>query len=186
MRDVLPAAIANLVVTLAYVSIGVHILRGVHQGGTWRSNPLAVATGMIFLTCAAGHAGHASHLFDPGTREASLEVYDLHLMVIDGVTAVIAIRYWLLRSRFPALVRGAAVFEDLNARREEALDVHDQVVQRLATAKLAFELGRHEEGMSALEDGLDSSRGIVTRLIGDEQASNASMRASGLRRGDRR
>ncbi len=184
MSEVLPAATANLIVTLAYVSIAVHILRGVHAGGTWRTNPLAVATGLIFLTCAAGHAGHVSHLVDPATQEASLQVYDLHLVVIDGVTAVIAIRYWLLRGRFPALVRGAAVFEDLNARREEALDVHDRVVQRLATAKLAFDLGEHDRGLQALEDGLTASREIVTQLIGDEQASTATLGASGLRRKD--
>lgn len=186
MSEVLPAAAANVIVTLAYLSIGIHILRGVHLGGTWRSNPLAVATGMIFLSCAAGHAGHAGHLLDPATREASLAVYDLHLIVIDGVTAVIAIRYWLLRGRFPALVRGAAVFEDLHARREEALDVHDRVLQRLATAKLAYELGRSEEGMEALEEALEASREIVTEMIGDESASTATMRAKGLRRTDTR
>jgi signal transduction histidine kinase len=177
-----PAATANVVVALAYVSIGVHILRGVHAGGSWRTNPLAVATGLIFLSCAAGHAGHVSHLLDPGSREASLAVYDSHLIVIDAVTAGIAIRYWLLRNRFPALVRGAAVFEDLSARRREALDLHDQVVQQLATAKLAFELGEHERGMTALEDGLAASRGIVSDLVGDEQASTATMRPGGLRR----
>lgn len=186
MSQVLPAALANIIVTLAYLSISVHILWGVHRGGTWRTNPLAVATGMIFLTCAAGHAGHVSHLVDPATQEASLAVYDIHLVLIDGVTAVIAVRYWLLRGRFPALVRGAAVFEDLNARREEALDVHDRVVQRLVTAKLAFELGEHEQGMRALEDGLESSRTIVTEILGDEGASTAEVRPSGLRRTGRR
>lgn len=182
MYDVLPAAIANVVVTVAYISISVHILRGVHAGGTWRTNPLAVATGLIFLSCAAGHAGHVSHLVDPSTREASALVYDNHLIVIDAATAVIAIRYWLLRSRFPALVRGAAVFEDLSARRDEALDVHDRIVQRLATAKLAFEMGEHDQGMRALEEGLSASRAIVTDRIGDESASDAAMRPSGLRR----
>ncbi|WP_285550763.1 hybrid sensor histidine kinase/response regulator [Actinoplanes regularis] len=34
----------------------------------------------------------------------------------DLVTAVVAVWYWTLRGRFPALVRGAAVFEDLRLR----------------------------------------------------------------------
>lgn len=182
MTDVFPAASANLLVTLAYLSIGLHILRGVHASRSWRNNPLAVATGMIFLSCAAGHAGHALHLLDPATRAASLEVYDIHLIVIDAVTAVIAIRYWLLRGRFPALVRGAAVFEDLTTRRREALDLHDQVVQQLATAKLALEIGEHDRGMIALDAGLAASRRIVSDLVGDEHASVATLRPGGLRR----
>ncbi|WP_052666291.1 hypothetical protein [Nitriliruptor alkaliphilus] len=182
MIDWFPAAFANGIVTVAYLSISIHILRGVHAGRSWRTNPLAVATGLIFLSCAAGHAGHVGHLLDPGTRAASLQVYDLHLIVIDGVTAVIAVRYWLLRSRFPALVRGAAVFEDLTTRRREALDLHDQVVQQLATAKLALELGEHDRGMAALDASLTASRRIVSDLVGDEQASEATLRPGGLRR----
>jgi signal transduction histidine kinase len=176
------AITANGIVAIAYVSISLHILRGVQRTRSWRSNPLAVATGLIFATCAAGHLGHLTHLVDPATRPASVQIYDWHLVVIDLVTATIAIRYWLLRSRFPALVRGAAVFEDLAERRGQALDLHDRVVQQLATAKLAIELGETEHGLRALERGLESSRAIVTALVGDEIASTASMDAGGLRR----
>jgi signal transduction histidine kinase len=182
MAGWLPAAAFNVVVALAYLSIGWHILNGVRRTGSWRTNPLALATGLIFLSCSAGHAGHVGHLVDPATRAASLQVYDLHLVVVDGVTAVIALWYWSLRGRFPALVRGAAVFEDLEARREEALDLHDHVVQQLATAKLAFELGEHDQGLRALDAGLESSRRIVTDLVGDHHASDATMRPGGLRR----
>lgn len=179
-----PPAAANLIVAVAYLSISLHILRGVHRGRSWRTNPLAVATGLIFLSCAAGHAAHLQHLLDPGSRAASLQIYDVHLIVVDGVTAVIAIRYWLLRGRFPALVRGAAVFEDLTTRRREALDLHDQVVQQLATAKLALEMGEHDRGMLALDASLAASRRIVSDLVGDEQASEATLRPGGLRRSE--
>ncbi|SNQ51201.1 PAS domain S-box [Frankia canadensis] len=37
----------------------------------------------------------------------------------DIITAAAAVWYWTLRSRFPALVRGAAVFEDLKLRQAE-------------------------------------------------------------------
>jgi hypothetical protein len=182
MADWLPAATFNVVVSLAYLSIGWHILRGVQRSGSWRANPLALATGLIFLSCSAGHAGHVGHLVDPATRAASLQVYDVHLIVIDGVTALVALWYWSLRGRFPALVRGPAIFDDLQARREGALDLHDHVVQQLVTAKLALELGEHEQGMQALDAGLESSRRIVTGLVGDELASDATMRPGGLRR----
>jgi hypothetical protein len=178
----LPAASFNIVVALAYLSIGIHILRGVQTTDSWRTSPLAVATGLIFLSCAAGHGGHVGHLLDPASREASLQVYDVHLVMLDGLTAVIAVRYWMLRGRFPALVRGSAIFEDIHTRRREALDLHDQVVQQLTTAKLAFELGEHDSGLRALEDGLGASRRIVSDLVGDEFASEATMRPGGLRR----
>ena len=176
------AALANGVVAVAYLSIGVHVLRGVSRADSWRTNPLAVATGLIFLTCAAGHAGHMHHVLDPVTRPASVQVYDWHLVVVDAVTAVIAVRYWLLRSRFPALVRGAAVFEDLATRRTEALEIHDQVVQELATAKLALELGDRERGMAALERGLGSSRAIVSTLVSEDGHHGPSPTAGRLRR----
>jgi hypothetical protein len=178
------AILANGVVALAYASISLHILRGVQRTASWRSNPLAVATGLIFATCAAGHLGHLTHVVDPATRPASVQIYDWHLVVIDAVTAVIAIRYWLLRGRFPALVRGAAIFEDLAERRGQALDINDHVVQQLAAAKLAIELGETERGLRALERGLESSRRIVTSLVGDDLASTARMDAGGLRRRD--
>jgi hypothetical protein len=177
------ALVANGVVAVAYLSISIHVLRGVQRTDSWRTNPLAVATGLIFLTCAAGHAGHMQHVIDPLTRPASVLIYDWHLIMIDSVTAVIAVRYWLLRSRFPALVRGAAVFEDLSTRRSEALEIHDQVVQELVTAKLALELGDQRAGMAALERGLSSSRGIVSTLIGDEDQTRGPTAAPGrLRR----
>jgi hypothetical protein len=175
-------AIANGVVSVVYLSIGWHILRRVHLARSWSGNPLAIATGLIFLTCAVGHFGHLLHLVHPETREVSAQLYDWHLALIDTVTGVIAIRYWLLRSRFPALVRGAAIFEDLTERRHQALTIHDEVVQQLATAKLAFELGEAQQGMQALDRGLASSRNIVTMLVGDEIASTAAMRGGGLRR----
>ncbi|MFA9430469.1 hypothetical protein [Egicoccus sp. AB-alg2] len=177
------AVLANGIVSVAYLSIAAHILLGVHRTRSWRSNPLAVATGLIFLTCSAGHLGHLVQLVSsPGHMSAGGHVYPVPLLLADGATAVIAIRYWLLRGRFPALVRGAAVFEDLATRRTEALMIHDEVVQQLATAKLAFELGEQEAGMRALERGLDASRNIVTSLVGDETASTATMTRGGLRR----
>jgi signal transduction histidine kinase len=76
----------------------------------------------------------------------------------------------------------AAVFEDLAERRGQALDIHDQVVQQLATAKLAIELGETEQGLRPLERGLESSRRLVSALVGDEVASTAQMDPGGLRR----
>lgn len=175
------AAMVNGVVSLAYVSISFHILLGVRRAGPLRANPLATATGLIFASCAAGHLGHLAHLIDPATQAASVQVYDWHLVGVDAITAAIAIRYWLLRSRLPALVRGVALFDDLSQRRHQALAIHDQIVQQLATAKLAVELGETDEGLEALERGLTSARDIVTSLVDNEMLSTAAMKSGGLR-----
>jgi uncharacterized protein involved in response to NO len=182
MEGWLLAAIANGVVSLAYVSISFHILRGVQRAGAVHDNRLGTATGLIFATCAAGHLGHPGHRLDPSTRAASVAVYDWHLIWIDAITAGIAIRYWLLRKRLPALVHGVALFDDLSQRRHQALAIHDRVVQELATAKLAVELGEVAQGLAALERGLESAREIVTSLVDDDMLSTAVMESGGLRR----
>lgn len=162
-------AAANAVIAVGYFLIAWQIFRGVQRTGQWRSNPLAIATGLIFFTCAAGHGAHVEHLLLPNENgDLARQSWDLHLSLLDTVTAAIAVYYWTLRSRFPALIRGTAVFEDLTLRRRQALDLHDHVVQQLATAKLAFEMGQTEEGMDALDAGLDSSRHIISDLVGSE------------------
>lgn len=155
------ALVANATVALAYAAISARVLGAVHRSRQWRSNPLAVTTGAIFLTCAAGHFGHVEHLLLHRTAEAARDVWDWHFVTIDVVTALVGIRYWMLRNRFGALIRGASLFEDIAVRRREAFDIQDGVVQHLATAKMAFELGDHAAGMAALEAGLTASRGLV-------------------------
>lgn len=178
------AVIVNAVVMLCYLGIAFIIGRGIHQTGQWRTNPLAVATFLIFLSCGVGHGTHVEHLLVPGTTaEASRTAFDLHLVTVDLITAGIAIWYFFMRRKFPALLHGTAMYEDLAQRRRQALDIHDNIVQQLATAKLALETGHQELGMKALADGLDASKLIITDLIGDNPESDASVTdPGGLRR----
>ena len=167
-------AAANIVILVAYLAIAVAILVPLHKSRGWTENPLALATGCIFLTCAVHHGAHPVHMLLPliGLEEhvgyAMREAFDeWHLSGWDIVTAGVATWYWTLRNRFPALVRGAAVFEDMKLRRSEALDIHDNIVQGLAVAKIAFELDRKEEGLDAVEKTLAASRKIITDILGD-------------------
>jgi signal transduction histidine kinase len=61
--------------------------------------------------------------------------------------------------------------EEPPARREErereALDIHDNIVQGLAEAQLAFDVGRPEQAREAVERTLAQARRIVTELMGD-------------------
>ena len=171
---------ANVVVAAAYLAIPGTIGRSLIRRGEWRANPLAVATTAIFFSCSLGHGAHAAHLLLPSfglelreglaMREA---MHHWHGVAFDILTAGVGVYYWTLRSRFPALVRGGAIFEDLRARRMQALVIHDNVVQGLATAKLSLELGETETGMAALEETLEAARRIMSELEGlDEDGSS--------------
>lgn len=183
MQAWMSGAAANGVIAVAYLAIAVHIFRGVRRNGAWTRNPLAVATGLIFFTCAVGHGAHAEHLLvsDPHAALAR-DAWDWHLSILHVVIALVAIYYWSLRSRFPLLVRGTAIFEDFSVRQQQALDINDHVVQQLVTAKLAFETGEHAIGMDALEHGLHSSRLIMGDLVANDPTSVVSSRPGSLRR----
>lgn len=73
-------------------------------------------------------------------------------------------------------VRGAFERRDVEAqlereaaklRQRQALDVHESVVQSLAVAKLASDLGRVEESRGALHEALEAARDIVTRSLAE-------------------
>lgn len=183
MQSWMLGAVANLVIAVAYFAVAFWILRGVRRRGQWTQNPLAVATGLIFFTCAAGHGAHAEHLLLPGgSGELARQSWDWHLSILDVVTALVGIYYWSLRGRFPVLVRGTAIFEDFTVRQQQALEINDHIVQQLVTAKLAFETGDAEVGMQALEHSLQSSRSIIGDLVANDPASVISTRPGALRR----
>ncbi|HKT02131.1 MAG TPA: ATP-binding protein [Rugosimonospora sp.] len=117
-------ALANAVILAAYLAISFAIARGLWRSRQWRNNPLGLATAAIFFSCAVHHGSHTAHLLLPyvglemeeglAMRRAFGASY--HSAAWDVVTAAVSVWYWTLRSRFPALVRGAAVFEDLRLR----------------------------------------------------------------------
>jgi len=55
------------------------------------------------------------------------------------------------------------------------------VVQGLARAKLALDLGRRDEGARAVEETLDAAKGIMSGLLGREH-SGTPLGAGELRR----
>lgn len=181
-------AVANFVIMTAYLAIAVAILVPISRNKDWRRNPLGTATGAIFVSCGVGHGIHMAHLLLPiwglevEIGMAARRVYrEVHVWAWDAVTAGVAIWYWTLRSRFPALVRGAALFEDIRQRQHQALEIHDNVVQGLAQAKLEFEMGRGEQGLRSVERTLAASRRIITDLLGPE-GSEAELGPGKLKR----
>ena len=116
-------AALNTVVAICYVIISVTVGRGLLRTKQFRSNPLAVATSAIFLTCAAHHGHHALHLvIGYGGPHDALNQYgltvvrsalgDWHSVIIDIVSAVVAVTYVGLRRSYGALLNTPAMFED--------------------------------------------------------------------------
>lgn len=161
-----------MVILAAYLAIAFTIVRHLLPQQRWRSSPLAVATAAIFFTCAIHHGSHPAHQLLPAFGARSeigqamrMAFDDWHVSGWDVITAAVGVWYWTLRSRFPALVRRSALFEDTLERERQALEIHDNIVQGLASAKLAFELDERERGITALENTLAASRRIITDLL---------------------
>ena len=168
-------AAANAAVGGAYFAIAYLVLLGpggVLRDDEWRTNYLALATGAIFFSCAVGHGLHLSHLLEPdvfGIEENfARQSWDWHLAVWDIVTAAIAILYFNMRSRFGVLVRGSALFEDLTERRRRALQIHDNVVQGIASAKFSIEMDQTDRGLQILDETLVEARSIISGLLVDD------------------
>ncbi len=63
-----------------------------------------------------------------------------------------------------------------NARRRQALELHDGVVQGLAVAALAHDLGRHTESREALAEALERAQAIVSRSLEELALDGQSVR----------
>src|SRR5262249_36542634 len=150
--------VVNAVIALAYFGISFVIFRGLVQTRQWRSNPLACATGAIFFTCAVHHGAHPLHMLLPYAGLAKRSGLAMrtgfdswHAAGWDIVGASVAVWYWTLRERFPALVRGAALFEDVRQRQRQALEINDNVVQGLAVVKYSLDVGDTERARETAE-----------------------------------
>lgn len=165
---------ATAVMTLAYVGIAATLGRGLAEGRQWATNPLGVATALIFATCAGGHGMHVMHAALPvvGTdlalgSAARVVFGDPRLVVVNVAAAAIGVWYLSLRNRFKLLWRGSALFDDMRQRHDRALDIHDNVVQNLTQAKLALDAGEREHAIDLVDDTLEDSKHLITEILGE-------------------
>jgi signal transduction histidine kinase len=167
-------AAANAVVTVAYLAIAWAIITPLVRTRQVRENRLGMATALLFLTCAGHHGAHSIHMILPtfGVEDevgrAAREAWVWHVTAWDIVTAAMGIYYWSLRSTYGSLMRGAQLFEDLKEKQRQALEINDNIVQGLVTAKLALELHEQERSRDALEHSLTAARQIITDLLGEQ------------------
>lgn len=57
--------------------------------------------------------------------------------------------------------------EKANLRRQQALEINDNIVQGLAVAKYSFDLGQNEKAREAIEGTLVAARAIISELLQD-------------------
>lgn len=172
-------AVANVIMVVVYGLIAAEMVRAIIAGRQLRTNPLLTATAAIFVTCTLGHGAHLLHAtlgiagHEHAIDAARAEFADPRLLVWDALTAVVALYFYTLRSRFAVVYRGAALCEDMERRESQAMELHDNVVQGLVEAKMALEMGRRDEGRASIERTLAASRRVITDLLGTEDAGNA-------------
>jgi signal transduction histidine kinase len=173
------AAGLNAVVAIAHFVIGTWVVRALlGAGGLW-ANPLALGTGALFLAGAAHHGNLSAHLVVDSDNMRDAFVW--HVTAVDALTAGVAVSYLGVRSRFPALARGSVLFEDLRERERQALEIHDNVVQGLAEAQMAFDVGRPQQAREAVDRTLVAARRLITERLG-EPGSGIELRPGALRR----
>ena len=133
--------LGNLVIMVAYAAIMVGILVPVARARQVRSNKLAMATAMIFFSCAVGHGLHAvmtlrslqhpaAHLAAPGWSWPSA-IWDL-------LTAGVGIYYWSLRRSYGVLLgRGSIYVSPGEQHRLAEADAREQAARDVAEAHRA-------------------------------------------------
>ena len=68
--------------------------------------------------------------------------------------------------------------DDPDGRARRALELHDDVVQQLATAKLALELDRTDEALAAVTRGLEQAQALTRELLVDGATGPGDLRRS--------
>jgi hypothetical protein len=174
----------NATIAVAFLAVAVVLLVNAIKTKHVRNNPLGVATVILYIGCGGGHVVHTLQLLDVPLGNASAAGLAIqaeyavgwHMWAIDILTAIAGVAYWMMRRRFPALVSGAAVFEDLRARQRRALEINDNVVQGLARAKMALDMHLEEEGDQAVEETMAKARHIITGLLGENEVKPGRLR----------
>lgn len=130
---------------------------------------------VVFFAAAGFAVGHhvvfslsGDLLFEqPYQIERPLFWAAVHIGFVALVTAVQAVGMHDVARSVAAKARLETAVARAEERRLTALNLHDNVVQALATARYARSLGEEQVGIEALEQALTSSRALVTELLAD-------------------
>ncbi len=175
--------VANGVTAVAMLGVGALLAVNLTKGHQWRTNILGAGTFAIITTCGVGHLLRFVQLMYPTMGldlpagvAARYEYNDWHPWVFDLITMGATVTYWAMRGRFPDLVSGAAVYEDLRHRQRQALQIHDNIVQGIVRAKMALDLDDQDETQEAVQATLEASKVIIDDLLGKERIARGQLR----------
>ena len=157
----------NATVAVAYAAIAWAVLGGLARTGTLRTNRMGTATGLIFASCSAGHAGHLLHLIGtPGISDAvetaaARASYDVHLVLMDLTTAIVALVFLTLKANEDK-AEAAGLYDDPATARRQALLVHEEVVQGLVVASYQLDDEDLDGARRTLSATLEQARSIAS------------------------
>jgi PAS domain S-box-containing protein len=156
--------VGNLVIALVYAAITLAILRPVIRSGQVRTNRLATMTGLIFFSCAVGHALHAAAAAEAfggapahGTHAASATWSLWPSALWDSLTAAVGVYYWTLRRSYGVLLGRGALFVDPGEQQRLA---EITLREELVTGRADAEAERDAQG-AMLRAVIDSSQSLV-------------------------
>ena len=159
------ALAGNCVIAVAYAAIMVAIYRPLIRSGQFWTNRLATTTGLIFFSCAVGHAFHAV-----AAAQAILGATPLHAThaatsgwslwpsaLWDLFTAGVGVYYWSLRRSYGVLLGRGALFVDPEEQRRLA---EIELRERVAANRTQAEAERDAQS-AMLRAVIDSSQSLV-------------------------
>jgi signal transduction histidine kinase len=179
---------ANFLVMLAYFGISGVVLKGLIATNQLKTNPLAVATSLIFMTCAVHHGSHAVHMLLPsfGVQDAQAlamrEAWHWPTAGWDIFSAIVAFYYLSLRHAYGALLgKSPGMFADFKDRERQALEIHDNIVQGLTAVRWSLDAGRPDQAREASERTLAHAQAMMAELL-DEHPDGGKFGPGSLRR----
>lgn len=115
-------ATANALIAVSFFAISGLIVAGLLKDRSLGVNPLGVATAMVFLTCASGHAMHAEHYF---AEAIDLTSDHWDMLFVDGLTLAAGLTYLAQRRRYGLVIRGSHPLIDYQRRLEMSEALRD-------------------------------------------------------------
>ncbi|MBE9016706.1 hypothetical protein C7Y66_10715 [Chroococcidiopsis sp. CCALA 051] len=182
---------ANSVIAVCYFAISFLIFQGLRRGQKHLlKNPLVLATVIIFFTCAVGHSVHVvGGIVDEQYSQLTMQVQ----VVVDLLTASIAVIYFALRRQYSLLVDGPLLLAQTQSQLAKAIaelahakgNLENAVVERTtellhANQQLDELLGREQKARQEVTELLESISDAFFALDGDWRFTYINSQAENL------